>query len=168
MEATDDLHAFNSEAPRLDAWFKQFALSDQRANASVTYALARGQKVVGFYTLAPSAIYPGQTTRRFRAGLPRARPVPVILLARLGVDNSEQGRGLGGDLLADALTRCAAAAYEIGGRAVLVHTKNEASAGFYIRYGFRPLAENPEHMYLLMKDLRASLRESLGKRIDGR
>lgn len=85
----------------------------------------------------------------------------MILLARLGLDRSEQGSGLGGDLLRDALARCAAAADEIGGRAVLVHAKDEAAAGFYQRWGFQPLPENPHHLYLLMKDLRASLERSL-------
>jgi GNAT superfamily N-acetyltransferase len=86
----------------------------------------------------------------------------VILLARLGLDRSVQGTGLGGDLLKDALARCAAAADEIGGRAVLVHAKDERASAFYERYGFVPLEQNPNHLYVLMKDLRASIRRSFG------
>jgi len=161
LEATDELDAFDCGIPALNEWLKQFALSDQRAGASVTYVLGRGQRVVGFYTLAPHAIEPGQAPPRLGMGLPRQRPIPVILLARLGLDRSEQGSGLGGDLLRDALGRCAAAADEIGGRAVLVHAKDDAAARFYQRHGFQPLPENPQHLYLLMKDLRASIRLSL-------
>lgn len=124
----------------------------------MTYVLGRGQRIVGFYTLAPHAIEPAGPASRLGAGLPRHRPIPVILLARLGLDRSEQGTGLGGDLLRDALARCAGAADEIGGRAVLVHAKDVAAARFYLRYGFQPLAENPQHLYILMKDLRASIR----------
>ncbi|MGH8923600.1 MAG: GNAT family N-acetyltransferase [Acidimicrobiia bacterium] len=127
----------------------------------MTYVLGRGSRVVGFYTLAPHAIEPSQAAPRLGAGLPRQRPIPVILVARMGLDRSEQGSGLGADLLRDALARCAAAADEIGGRAVLVHAKDDAAVSFYQQNGFQPLQENLQHLYLLMKDLRASIRRSL-------
>lgn len=44
-------------------------------------------------------------------------PVPVIILTRLGVDLSEQGRGLGRALVVDALRRVDAAADIVGVRA---------------------------------------------------
>ncbi len=162
VEANDDLDGFDCGVPALDEWLKRFALSDQRAGASVTYVLGRDTKIVGFYTLAPHTIESGVDPGRLGAGLPRQRPIPVILLARLGLDRSVQGTGLGGDLLKDALARCAAAADEIGGRAVLVHAKDERAAAFYERYGFVPLEQNPNHLYVLMKDLRASIRRSFG------
>jgi len=83
----------------------------------------------------------------------------VILVARLGLDRDEQGSGLGADLLRDALARCAGAADEIGGRAVLVHATDENAANFYLRWGLNPLPENPNHLSLMMKDLRASIRQ---------
>lgn len=161
LEPADRLDGFDSGVPALDEWLRLFALSDQRAGASVTYVLTTGRRVIGFYTLAPHAIEPAQATPRLGAGLPRRRPIPVILLARLGVDQSEQGGGLGAALLRDALSRCAAAADEIGGRAVVVHAKHEAAAGFYRRWGFQALPENPQHLYLLIKDLRESIRQAL-------
>ena len=85
----------------------------------------------------------------------------MILLARLGLDRSVQGIGLGGDLLRDALARCAAVSDDIGGRAVLVHAKDAGAVAFYQRYGFVPLEQNPNHLYILMKDLRASIRRSI-------
>lgn len=157
LAATDTLDEFDCGFPVLNEWLKQFALSDQRAGASVTYVLERDDRVVGFYAVAPHAIEPGDLAPRLGAGLPRHRPIPVILLARLGLERSEQGSGLGGDLLRDALSRCAAAADEIGGRAVVVHAKDEGAAHFYQRYGFQTLPENPQHLYVLMKDLRASI-----------
>ncbi|HEC08967.1 MAG TPA: N-acetyltransferase [Acidimicrobiales bacterium] len=162
LEAGDDLEVFDCGVPALDEWLRRFALSDQRAGASVTYVLRRGDRVVGFYTLAPHAIEPDRAERRLGAGLPRRRPIPVILLARLGLDRSEQGSGLGADLLRDALARCVAAADEIGGRAMLVHAKDDTAASFYAKHGFQPLPENPHHLYILMEDLRASIRRSAG------
>lgn len=160
LDAADDLDGFDCGVLALDEWLRKFALPDQRAGTSATYVLRRGRRVVGFYTLAPHTVDPDEAAPRLRAGLPSQRPIPVILLARLGLDRSEQGGGLGGDLLRDALARCATAADEIGGRAVVVHAKDDAAAQFYRRYGFQPLPENPRHSYILMKDLRASVRRS--------
>jgi len=58
------------------------------------------------------------------------------------------------------LARRAAAADELGGRAVLVHAKDDGAAAFYQRHGFVPLEQNPNHLFVLMKDLRASIRRS--------
>lgn len=162
VEANDDLDRFDCGVPAFDEWLKRFALSDQRAGASVTYVLERGSQMVGFYTLAPHTIEPEAAPGRLGAGMARQRPIPVILLARLGLDRSVQGTGLGGDLLKDALARCAAAADDIGGRAVLVHAKDDGAAAFYQRHGFVPLEQNPNHLFVLMKDLRASIRRSFG------
>ncbi len=158
LTADDDLSRFNCGVDALNEWLVRFALSDQRAGASVTYVLARGSHIVGFYTLAPHVIEPDEAAQRLKAGLPRHRPIPVFLLARLGLDHTEHGTGLGAALLRDALGRCAAAADEIGGRAVIVHAKDDTAANFYQRFGFTPLPGNPHHLYLLMKDLRASIR----------
>ncbi len=160
VEANDDLDRFDCGVPALYEWLKQFALSDQRAGSSVTYVLERGSQIVGFYALAPHTIESEAAPGRLGAGLPRLRPIPVILLARLGLDRSVQGTSLGGDLLKDALARCATAADDIGGRAVLVHAKYDRAAAFYQRYGFVPLEQNPNHLFVLMKDLRASIRRS--------
>ncbi len=160
VKANDDLDRFDCGVPTLDEWLKRFALSDQGAGASVIYVLERERQIVGFYALAPHAIEPDEAPRRLGAGLLRRRPIPVILLARLALDRSVQGIGLGGDLLKDALARCAAAADDIGGRAVLVHAKDAGAAVFYERYGFVSLEQNPSHLYVLMKDLTASIRRS--------
>lgn len=160
LAASDKVDHFDCGVSAINEWLKQFALSDQSASVSVTYILPLDEEVVGFYTVAPHAISPPQTAGRLGAGLPRQRPISVILLARLGLDKSQHGTGLGGALLQDALARCAAAADEIGGRAVLVHAKDDAAGRFYERYGFSPLADNPRHLYLLLKDLRASIRQS--------
>ncbi|HZJ48917.1 MAG TPA: GNAT family N-acetyltransferase [Acidimicrobiia bacterium] len=161
VRVNDDLDGFDCGVPALGEWLKRFALSGQGAGASVTYVLEREQQVVGFYSLAPHAMESEEAPRRLGAGLARQRPIPVILLARLALDRSVQGIGLGGDLLKDALARCAAAADDIGGRAVLVHAKDAGAAAFYQRYGFVSLGQNPNHLYVLMKDLRASIRRSI-------
>ena len=87
--------------------------------------------------------------------MPR-QPVPVVLVARLAVDATVQGCGVGAFLLADAMRRTLAAADVIAVRAMLVHAKDDAARGFYRRFGFVPSPSDPLHLMLLIKDLRAS------------
>ncbi len=80
--------------------------------------------------------------------------MPVILLARLAVDITEQGKGIGSHMLLEALRRAVEGAEVIGGRAVLVHAQDEKARGFYQRYGFEASPTDELHLLLLVKDLR--------------
>lgn len=165
LDRKDDLETFDSTEPELDNWLRDFAYSDQQARVSVTYVLPRGERIVGYYTLAPHAIdrreYPD--VGRLGAGQPSGRKIPVFLLARLALHKDAHSTGLGGDLLKDALIRCVGASSEFGGRAVVVHAKHDKAASFYEHYGFSRLPENELHLYLLVKDIRKSLESSIAE-----
>jgi GNAT superfamily N-acetyltransferase len=141
----------------LTTWLRRYALQNHQAGASRVYVVHRCGRVIGYYALAAGSVEPEEAPARVRKGLARHR-IPVILLARLAVDVSEQGRGLGAALLKDALNRIVSAADEIGARAVLVHAKDDDASAFYQRYDFDPSPTDPLHLFLLMKDLRAALK----------
>ena len=63
-------------------------------------------------------------------------PVPVMLLGRLAVDKSAQGRHIGSGLLRDAVLRTVQAAEIAGIRAILVHALSEEAKRFYEGHGF--------------------------------
>jgi GNAT superfamily N-acetyltransferase len=151
-----ELEGFHCGVPALDAYLKERALTDQKAEKSRSYVAARGRRAVAYFSLAAAGVEPEDATTRPATGQGR-QPIPVVLLARLAVDLHEQGRGLGEAMLVDALRRCAQAADTIGARAVLVHAKDERARGFYVRYGFEPSPTNPLHLVVLMKDVRVSL-----------
>lgn len=69
--------------------------------------------------------------------------VPLLLIGRLAIDEVYQGKGLGTDLLRDALRRCLAAADIVGVRGVIAHAIDEDAMGFYQHHGFLlcPLGE---------------------------
>jgi len=90
---------------------------------------------------------------RLQRGVAR-HPIPVVLLARLAVDRTWQGNGLGPGLLKDAILRVLGAAEGIGVRALLVHAKDDQAKGFYQHYDFEPLPGYPLHLVLLLKDAR--------------
>src|SRR5206468_11500656 len=113
-------------------------------------------RVVSYYTLAAASVRREETPARVAKGL-AAHPVPVILLARLAVDRSEKGAGLGTGLLKDALLRTVQAADIVGCRAIMVHAKDEGARAFYERFGFEPSPVDPLRLFLLMKDIKATL-----------
>lgn len=141
----------------LNLFLHRFALINQRANSARTYVACRaGGAVVGYYSLAVGAAEHAEAPPRVSRGLAR-HPIPVMILARLAVDRSAQGGGLGKALLKDALLRTAQAAEIAGIRALLVHAKTDRARAWYERYDFEPSPTDPYHLLLLMKDLKALL-----------
>lgn len=141
--------------PSLNDWLKRLARMNQASGDTRTYVIHRDSNVVGYYSLAPGSISRKEATARAAKSAPE--PIPVVLLARLALDKSEQHQGLGPALLKNALLRAYAGAEIIGGRAILVHAINEEAANFYREYGFESCPGMEWHLMLLMKDLRASL-----------
>lgn len=148
-----ELSAFSCGTPALDTWLKRFARQNQAAGASRTYVVHRANRVVGYYALAAGGIERQEAPDRVSRGLAR-HPLPVVIVARLAVDQTEQGSGLGRALLKDALLRIANAANVIGVRAVLVHAKDENARRFYERFDFEPSPIDPLQLFLLVKDLK--------------
>jgi len=64
--------------------------------------------VVGYFTLAPHVI--GRAELSDKVGRGDLMRFPAILLARLALDASTKGQGLGAELLVDALSRAVGAA----------------------------------------------------------
>jgi GNAT superfamily N-acetyltransferase len=153
LTAHDNVEEFSCGQSDLDNWLKRFALVNQRASMATVFVTLSGARVVGYYALATGGVERAQAPDRVARGQP-AHPIPVVLLARLAVDLSTQRKGLGRALLRDALIRVAAAANEIGVRALLIHAKDERAREFYMQQAeFEPSPTDPLHLFLLMKDL---------------
>lgn len=155
IEAGDDATAFDSGEPSLDHYLRSRALANHVEGASRCFVTLRDGKVVGFYALASAAVERSSAPGRIRRNMPD--PVPVILLSRLAIDRTEQGKGLGSQMLRDAIARCVRAADVIGVRAMLVHALNDEARSFYAHFEFEPSPTDPLHLLLLIKDARALL-----------
>jgi GNAT superfamily N-acetyltransferase len=156
LDSSHDFSAFNCQSPALNDYLKNFALQNQGNQSARTYVATRGHRVVGYYTLSAGSVRREETPARVAKGL-AAHPVPVILLARLAVDETEMGHGLGAGLLKDALLRCVQAAEIIGCRALMVHAKDDAARAFYQHFGFEISGDDPCRLFLLLKDIKRSL-----------
>ncbi|HSD46902.1 MAG TPA: GNAT family N-acetyltransferase [Pyrinomonadaceae bacterium] len=152
-----DRNAFDCGVSALNDYLKRYALQNQKKHAARTYVATRGNRIVGYYSLAYGSVSLEEAPQSVTAGLPK-HPVPVILLARLAVDSTEQRRGLGATLLKDALLRTIQAAEIAGLRAMLVHAKDDSAKRFYEKFGFEPSPIDAYHLFLRLSDILASLR----------
>jgi len=135
------VESFDSGEAVLDQWLRRRALPNELAGASRTYLVRAGRKVVGYYSLAVGAVAHADSPGRLKRNMPD--PVPMMVLGRLAVDKSFQGKGIGGDLLRDAVLRTAQAGEYAGIRGILVHAISENSKKFYECFGFVPSPVEP-------------------------
>jgi GNAT superfamily N-acetyltransferase len=148
---------FKSGKHSLDLFLKRHALKNQEADSSQTYLVHRGGSVVGYYSLTVGSVERNDCPPDLAADMPPNYSIPVILLARLAVDRTEQGRGLGSALLKDAFCRIASAAEIVGARAVLVHAIETEAKAFYGHFDFEEFPAGTLHLMLSLKDVRAAI-----------
>lgn len=156
-----DVEAFDCGSEAQTSWLRRHALQAQQADTARVFAVCyRGtNRVAGYYALAAGSVSPDGAPARIAAGVGRY-PVPVVILARLGVDRQAQGQGLGTTLVRDALLQTAATAERVAVRALLIHAESDRAAAFYrgLDPAFGSMPSEPLHLVLLIKDLRTAIR----------
>ena len=152
-----DLGQFDSGDQTLNKWLVKYAWANQQSDSARTYVAVEGNRAVGYYSLTTGSIHKCESPDRVAKGL-ASHPIGIVLLARLAVDQSHQGKGLGKALLFDALTRIAEAADIVAVRAVMVHAINETARRFYEHFEFESSPVDPFQLLLLLKDLRKALK----------
>jgi GNAT superfamily N-acetyltransferase len=145
--------AFDCGEPVMDDWLKRRALANQASGTSRTFVVAdEAQLVRGYYTLAAGVVDRAAAGSGLRRNMPD--PIPVMVLGRLAVDRCCHGKGLGADLLHDAILRTARLAQEFGIRAMVVHALNDRASAFYLHHGFSESTIDP---LILLLRIRTSI-----------
>jgi GNAT superfamily N-acetyltransferase len=126
-----DLSAFDCGEPALNDWLRHRALKNE-SRFSRTYVVCSGDRVVAYFCLSAGSVEREAAPGKLRRNAPDRIPVSVI--GRLAVSLDHVGKGLGADLLSDALRRLASASRIIGVGAVMVHAKDDVAKRFYLRY----------------------------------
>lgn len=155
-----DREAFDCGEPALNEFLRRHARQNHASGGAKTFVAtphAEEARVWGFYSLSPASIDYARTPKLVKQGLARY-DVPVFRLARLAVDRTLQGQGLGGQLLLAAGRRCLLAAAEVGGVALLIDAKNERVAGWYQSYGAVALLDAPGSLLLPLATMEAALK----------
>ena len=137
-ESLQDRHrltAFDCGKPEMNLWLQNSAHQAERMRTCRTTVWHRGDGVVvGHYGLTAHVIERDQLPRRLGRGKPDR--IPAVLIARLALDSSLQGNGLGGVLLVDALGRIIAATNNVAAYFVVVDAIDDEAAKFYARHQF--------------------------------
>ncbi len=159
MEKSLERAAFRCGRAPLDDFLRLLASQYEKRNLGRTYVAVRpGEKrVYGYYTLASGSVSVQDLPDDAPRNLPR-HPIPMILLARLAVDESVQGQGLGYALLVDALRRCLEMAAVLGVHAVGVDAIDQQAGMFYRKHNFIPLLDSPLHLYLPITTIEKAFR----------
>lgn len=159
LDISFNTQEFDCGNPALNDYLKKHALINHTAGSARTYVICEENTtdIVGYYSLTFGSVAHKDALPRAGRGLPK-HPIPIILLSRLGVDTRAKGMGLGSALVKDAFMRAAAAADIAGLRAIVCHAKDEQLKKFYTKFGFEPWPLDSLHLWVLMKDVLASLR----------
>lgn len=144
----DDHHldAFTCGKVTLDGWLKTQAQRAQGAGTARTYVWTRpgSPDVLAYFSIAPTQVVRTEVPRSFTGGY---SVIPAYLLARLALDHTLQGQGLGGQLLLDALARVVDAATAGGGRLIVVDAIDDQAVAFYRSHDFISVGDS-RRLYL--------------------
>jgi GNAT superfamily N-acetyltransferase len=145
-----DMSMFDCGEPSVNDFAHKAHKQAKSRNAVIYVVCEAGTNVVkGFYTLSNGSVARNESPKNMQRF--SMSEIPVTILGRLGVDKSYQGKGIGLDLLQDALQRAIIAAEIIGSRAVLVHALNQSLADFYKKHaGFKESPITPLTLFMAL------------------
>ena len=158
IETLDPGHArdgFSCGIAALDEYLARQASQDMLRRVSACYVAieASSGRLAGYYTLAASGVPLTDLPEALAKRLPRYPSVPVARIGRLAVDQSFQGKKLGGALLADAAVR--AKRSEVAVFALVVDAKSDGAAAFYRHHGFVSFSGNVKHLIVSLEHFAA-------------
>lgn len=139
LRREDDRSAFCCGEPALDRFFRHYAGQNQfKLHLAATWIAVRGADILGFATVASGSLERHSVPDpRLRKRLPDY-PLPVLRLARLGVDRRAHGLGLGSALVRHVLRMALTQRDQVGCVGVVTDAK-AAAVAFYEHLGFTPL-----------------------------
>jgi ribosomal protein S18 acetylase RimI-like enzyme len=153
LEASHQLDGFDCGKPSLNDWLLRYARQAQGSGSARTFVVGDATRVAGYFSLTVGQIDTREAPERVRRGMGQY-PIPVVILARLAVDNQDQRQGFGVGMLQDAIRRTMAISEQAGIRALLTHPIDTAAEAFYRRFGFEPTPLRERQLILLLKDAR--------------
>ena len=147
------LEGFDCGKPALNDWLLRHARQAQGSGSAKTFVVVDDDRVAGYFSLTVGQIDTLDAPERIRKGMGQY-PLPVVILARLAVSTTDQGRGIGIGLLQEAIRRTMLIAEHAGIRAMLTNPIDEDTTRFYTRFGFIASPLREQQLLLLLKDER--------------
>ncbi len=156
-----NVKSFDCGKDAINTYLRRYAAKNMALNLNRTFVLPYASEdssgkshVAAYYTLAHQSLVREQLPDPSR--LPRY-PVPVILLAQLGIDRRFHRQGLGAKTLVHALRHACQIASKPNGIPALgtvLDVLDQEALGFYRSFDFfLPLTDNPMKLYVPMASL---------------
>lgn len=160
LGADHELDGFECRSEEQTEWLRRHARHSSSSGTTRVLVVTPtdSNAVVAYYAWCMASVSLADAPARVRKGAGRY-PQPVALLARLGVDVTHEGRGLGAGLLQDVIARTHALGEEIGCRGLLLHAETTEAKNFYLHLvpEFEASPTDELHLLLLMKDIHRTL-----------
>ena len=145
------LEGFDSGVSAIDKWLRERAMQATLSRSAMTFVLTKGDNVNAFHSLTVGEVILAEAPPRMKAGMGNYS-IPVLILARMGVQLEHQGMGIGRALLRDAIEKAFLVSQNAGVRAIITHPVNDAARAFYLAFGFAENPHRPRELHLLLKD----------------
>lgn len=142
----------------LDDFIKTKGRKEQELGFSAVFiavAEPKSPMIVGYYSLSSHSILAQGIPLDIRKKFPKYPSVPTTLLGRLARCLQYRGQRIGEFLLLDALSRALQSADNVGSYAVVVDAIDNAAVSFYLKYGFLPMEERTDRLYLPIATIRS-------------
>ncbi len=130
LTADHDLSAFDCGEQALNDWLRHRALKNESRFSRTYVVCGEGSRVVAYFCISAGSVERAAVPGKMRRNAPDT--IPVAVIGRLAVSRDHGGRGLGADILSDALRRITVASQSIGIGAVLVQAKDDRAKLFYM------------------------------------
>ncbi len=155
--ALHDLKGFDCGKPAMNEFLARHAVKHSRLGLSRTWVLPevsedRKKPIAAWYTLAASTV-----TRKdipARQSLP-AYPLPMVMLARLAISRSHQGKGLGDKTLVYALRQAVNLSHAgLPAYGLILDVLDDDALQFYRRFKMlEPFTDDPMRLFVPMTTL---------------
>lgn len=155
IDRSFDRESFNCESEELNLYLKKYARQNHEKRIASTFVATSeesSKKICGYYSICTGAFSFELLPESYSKKLPRY-DLPAVLIARLARDLSFRGQKLGEELLMDAILKAVRVAEIVAVFAVIVEAKNERAKEFYQRYGFIPLIDSTNLLFLSIENI---------------
>ena len=147
---------FSCGVVQIDNYFKHSANKLSKAGNVRIFVITQGDfEVMGFYALNAHMVDYRALPPQFARDRPNHGSIPAAFISMIGVDLRFQGKGYGGDLLADALARIRTASRDLGIAVAMLDILDDGQEeliarrkALYEDFGFKALETQKLRMWL--------------------
>lgn len=157
-----DRAAFSCGVPQIDNYLKLTAKKGSKADVvRVWVVIDANNQIVGFYGINMHAVDVKEMPPPYAKKAMKHGILPAAFIAMIGVDENQQGNGIGSALVADALSRIARASEDIGTCVVMLDVFDDGDdtavamrKSYYESFGFISLPDQPLRLFMPVATVR--------------